>query len=397
MATKAKGKYYRQKVRHPVTGEYRDVYAKSRPELKTKCDALEAAWAREIEDADSPYFFQYAADWFEREKGHLSEQRRSDVAREINGNICPVIGGKKLREITSDDVAAVMAGRAGLSRSAQSKTLQILKRILSSARRAKKIPEDPSAEIRAGGKSAPPKLALTPEQEQTLLAAVEGLPVELFIRLALYAGLRREEICGLMWRDVHLDGAAPHIDVRQAARWPQKTQAAVQAILKRDASWRTVPVPPALLGALRAARAAQKGREEEIRSRCVVTSGAGEPWSFSALRRAWDSVEARSTGTVIRRRKNPATGKTVKVEVEKRLGDRIPKHPGCVVTIDFPVTPHLLRHTYITRLILGGVDVKRVQYLAGHRSATTTLDIYTSLMGHQPEDLIDDVSAIFPG
>ena len=68
---------------------------------------------------------------------------------------------------------------------------------------------------------------------------------------------------------------------------------------------------------------------------------------------------------------------------------------GVTVTLDFMPTPHILRHTYITRLILGGMDLKRVQYLAGHADPKVTLQIYTDLMGHAPEDLIGDVTAVF--
>jgi site-specific recombinase XerD len=32
------------------------------------------------------------------------------------------------------------------------------------------------------------------------------------------------------------------------------------------------------------------------------------------------------------------------------------------------VTPHQLRHTYITNLLYMGVDPKTVQYLAGHKN-----------------------------
>ena len=94
--------------------------------------------------------------------------------------------------------------------------------------------------------------------------------------------------------------------------------------------------------------------------------------------------------------KDPATGERVQRTVQLLPGDPVFRHPGVVISLDFPVTPHQLRHTYITRLILGGVDVKRVQYLAGHETADVTLDIYTSIMGHRPEELIDDVSQIFP-
>ena len=65
------------------------------------------------------------------------------------------------------------------------------------------------------------------------------------------------------------------------------------------------------------------------------------------------------------------------------------------MSIDFNVTPHVLRHTYITRLILGRVPLKRVQYLAGHADPKVTIKIYTDLMGHAPEDLADDINAVF--
>ena len=39
-------------------------------------------------------------------------------------------------------------------------------------------------------------------------------------------------------------------------------------------------------------------------------------------------------------------------------------------------TPHVLRHTFCTRCIAAGMDVKSVQYLMGHSDATTTLNVY---------------------
>ena len=46
-------------------------------------------------------------------------------------------------------------------------------------------------------------------------------------------------------------------------------------------------------------------------------------------------------------------------------------------TLDFPVTAHQLRHTYITRLFESGLDIKEIQYLAGHSSVEMTLKVYT--------------------
>ena len=44
---------------------------------------------------------------------------------------------------------------------------------------------------------------------------------------------------------------------------------------------------------------------------------------------------------------------------------------------DTHVTAHILRHTYITRLLETGLDLKEIQYLAGHSTVDMTLQIYT--------------------
>ena len=46
-------------------------------------------------------------------------------------------------------------------------------------------------------------------------------------------------------------------------------------------------------------------------------------------------------------------------------------------TLDFHVHPHQLRHTYITRLFESGLDIKEIQYLAGHATVNMTLRVYT--------------------
>lgn len=56
----------------------------------------------------------------------------------------------------------------------------------------------------------------------------------------------------------------------------------------------------------------------------------------------------------------------------------------------FGVIPHISCHTYITNLLLAGVDIKTVQYLAGHERAKITLDIY-----NRPEEILEKVNAAF--
>ena len=79
------------------------------------------------------------------------------------------------------------------------------------------------------------------------------------------------------------------------------------------------------------------------------------------------------------------------------LGKTAPNNGKVVYSLDFHVTPHQLRHTYITNLLLAGVDVKTVQYLAGHEHAKISLDIYAHLTYKRPEDLADKVNRAFSG
>lgn len=59
----------------------------------------------------------------------------------------------------------------------------------------------------------------------------------------------------------------------------------------------------------------------------------------------------------------------------------------CGNSLDFEVTPHLLRHTYITNLIHASVDPKTVQYLAGHENSKITMDIYAKAKYNRPDEL----------
>lgn len=389
------GQYYRKRIRTPE-GKYEDIYAKTLTELSEKVTLRknQLAAASDLPAAEL-YVFEYAARWFLLYASGLSENMKKTHRQQINGVICPVIGNKPIKDVTTDDIAAVMATRAGLSRSSQSKTVQTLKKIFSAAEDAGAIEKDPTRKLKAGGKAPAKKKALTKIQQEQLLAAVSGLPVEPCVMLGLYTGMRREEICGLKWDCVDLDGPAPHVVVRRACRWPKNTQPEISDELKTEAAARTIPIPPQLVQYLQVLKAAQlaalrlrsikeKHDAEMTESRlalrlltqCVYAGDGGGPVSFTAFRRRWDAIRYRST----------ASG--------RELGTKIRNH-SYSVTLDFYPTPHILRHTYITRLILGGMDLKRVQYLAGHEDPRVTLQIYTDLMGHAPEELIADVNAIF--
>lgn len=64
-------------------------------------------------------------------------------------------------------------------------------------------------------------------------------------------------------------------------------------------------------------------------------------------------------------------------------------------SLDFEVTPHQLRHTYITNLIYASVDPKTVQYLAGHENSKITMDIYAKAKYNRPKDVAPMLEHVF--
>lgn len=88
-------------------------------------------------------------------------------------------------------------------------------------------------------------------------------------------------------------------------------------------------------------------------------------------------------------------GQRIRCTVNPTLGGHQKNNPNIVYNIDFDVTPHQLRHTYITNLLYSGVDPKTVQYLAGHENSKTTMDIYAKIKYNKPEQLVGVVNAAF--
>lgn len=372
--------YLKKKIKDE-RGVYIAVYAKTPQELAQKVAERTAEIERRKQLAENPLVWQYAQTWYKLYTPRLSDSRKSDYAIAINRHICPVIGTRHMLDVTPGDIADVMLACADLSRSSQDKIVCALKKIFAAGEKAGVVRINPCVDLRAGGKRAAEKEALTRQQMRTLEDAVAGTRIYPFVMIGLYAGLRREEILGLQWDCVHLDGAAPYISVRRALRWVHN-QPVVSDELKSAAARRDVPIPPTLVGCLADLQRTATGDY-------VISSSDGQPWSMTAYRNAWSYITRRQTGTA----KRTEHGETVLRE--KKLGETV-RNSKVQITIDFGVTPHILRHTYITNLILSGANVKVVQYLAGHSKVETTLNIYTHLIERSPEANLGAVLAAFP-
>ncbi|OUN13779.1 tyrosine-type recombinase/integrase [Flavonifractor sp. An91] len=377
-----KRQQYRKRITLP-DGRKKDIYAKDKATLRRKVAELR----RDIEeygyDAENPTLAEYAIQWCARRLPGLSEARKSDYRNAINNHILPGLdGNKRLREISTADIDLFMASKADISSSLHGKITSALKQMFAAAVRDGKLRTSPADHVRAGGKRATEKVPLSEGQQAALIKAVDGTVALPFVMLGLYAGLRKEEILGLQWDCVALSGPAPYLSVERTCTHVSNS-AVVTSTLKTKAAKRKIPLPPPLLYCLRSWRI-QNPYDY------VVPNSKGGPRSRQSFRRLWEIVENRTAGTNYRWDRE----KGHNMPVQRTLGEKVTNH-AIVCTLDFHCTPHQLRHTYITNLCASGLDIKKIQYLAGHANVQMTLNIYAHVVDNRPEDLFDDVCMAF--
>lgn len=258
------------------------------------------------------------------------------------------LAGRRIDELTGEmilDWQDKLLNEDGLCSDSVAKDHRLLKQALSYAVEIGALGRSPfTKSVRAPKRRRREPNALDDEGRRKLLGALDGMvdsELTLGVRLGLSAGLRREEICGLRWRDV--DFGEGTIRVRNAVT--EANGKTYEKAPKSASSRRDVPLEPDLARRLRAkhdallpavGKAKLAGWYVLGNERWYLPSRLGK--EFSALAKALDLV-----GTA---------------------GTRV-----CL---------HDLRHTYATFLIARGVDVKTVSSLMGHADATVTLNVYAS-------------------
>lgn len=376
---------YRKRIKGP-DGKRISLYAKTPEELTEKIAAVQREINEETYRRENPTVKEYAEKWLAMQAPHIRATTLTDYTSKVKIYLVEPLGGKYMQEVTPDDVKMAITKAASRSASIYRSVQMLYKMIFGSAEESRIIDESPCKNLNPrGGKAPKEKQALTTEQVITLLDAVRGLPPYPFIMLCLYAGLRREEALGLQWDSVVLDGPAPHITVCRA--WhTEHNRPVILPDLKTKAAKRTIPIPPQLVECL-------KELKQKSTSDFVIANRDGGALSETQWRRVWTYVRTRT----VRERTyyRYVNGQKIPHTVTPVLGERAAHNNDVVYSIDFEVTPHQLRHTYITNLLLAGVDIKTVQYLAGHEHAKITLDIYAHLTYNRPKDLISKVNQAF--
>ena len=362
------------------------LYGNTRKELHEK--VIEAQ--KQIEEAkfrrSTPTVKEYCERWLLMQSAHIRVTTLTDYRSKVKNYIIAPLGHKYMAEVTPDDIALAIVPASKKSKSVYRSVHMLYKAIFKSALKSKIIDISPCEDLSArGGKAQKDRDALTDIQVKLLLDAIKGLPPYVFVMIGLYAGLRREEILGLKWDCVYLDCPTPYLSVRRA--WHiENNRPVVSTELKTDAAKRDIPLPDQLIECLLEAK-------ENSKSEYVIANRDGQPLSGTQFKRVWQYIVTRSTKerTYVRY----INGQKIVHTVTPKLGEKAAHNGNVVYSLDFQVTPHQLRHTYITNLIYASVDPKTVQYLAGHENSKITMDIYAKVKYNKPEQLSTVVNSAF--
>lgn len=294
-------------------------------------------------------FTQYSESWMEerRASGELSEGTLHKDQESID-RVLPYIGNMEMRDFDADNLSrmftAVRRGGgkrvkeySGTTMNAVYRTLNL---IFEDARRAKVIPENPLRDVKAPKKDTKEKPALSSSDARrlsSLLLTGDPQPNTIGYLLALTCGLRREECCAMRWCD--FDAKAVCIRVEHA--YPEHGTELMEP--KSQASKRIVPLASETYNrllewkSLQARQLRAKGIQQTLETPIVATMDGGfmHPQNFA---RSWK---------------------------------RYAKPHGFE-----GYTLHQLRHTFATRLVASGVDMKTAATLMGHSSVAMLEKVY---------------------
>ena len=336
-------------VGHKANGDpiFRHVYAKTQKALTEKLhQSIECYQDVELTEDSRMTLGEWLDRWLaEYKDGTIRSGTLEGYRNYIVNYIKPQLGGKQVSLITTQDVQRMyrrlksggrvredVDGSKRLSDSTVRHIHTMLHGAMKAAVQAHIIPKNPTENATVPKSNYKPMQVLNEQELDTFLQAVQKDDTwRDFFYTELMTGLRRGEICALMWRD--FDAKAGTLGISRTLH--SKGQG-IYALgdTKTSQGNRTIILPESVAALLRA------------RKKISISQ-----WIFP---QPTSPELPMNPGTAYRRLK------TLLEEAE-------------LPSIRF----HDLRHTFATLALQNGMDVKTLSAMLGHVSAATTLDICT--------------------
>ena len=282
----------------------------------------------------------------------------------------PAIGGLLLRDLSPRLLQQFYNHKAeheGLAPKTIVNINLFLHKALSYAVNEGYIQSNPAASLNLPRGNKPQIEILTRDEQAQLMRTTYQHRYGVFIRLALFTGMRIGELLGLRWEDVDYRSNLIHIrrTLSRLNKINRPTDGNTTEIViqqpKSQNSIRSIPLLPAIVNDLHAWASMQQ-QDKLIAGEAYVESGY---------------IVTNPNGGFI----EPRTFKDYYNEILSIAGLR-------------HFTFHALRHTFASRAMEQGMDAKTLSMILGHYSVSFTLDTYTHVLDdhkHEGMALMDDL------
>ncbi len=278
-------------------------------------------------------------------KVSTKERTYMKYRRQAEKYILPVLGEYEMDELSAVRLQGFSASliEKGLAASTVNGVLFVLKSSLKKAT-ALGIAHQQFTDAIVRPKAREKKVVCFNKDEQKKIERYvleHNTPYLFGIALSLYTGLRIGELLALTWEDIDFQNGTMTISKSCFDSWENGHYKKVFDTTKTQSSERVIPLPKQLIGEL-------KQLKKQTCGRFVVAAKS----EYGAQIRAYQ----RSFGLVLE-----------KLHIERK---------------GF----HALRHTFATRALEVGMDVKTLSEILGHQNPTITLNRYAhSLLEHKTE------------
>lgn len=284
----------------------------------------------------------------------------------------PAMGDLLLRDITPrllQQYYNYKAEQEGLSPKTIINLNLFLHKALSYAVNEGYIQSNPAASINLSRGIKPQIEILTRDEQVRLMQGSYQHRYGVFIRLALFTGLRLGELLGLRWEDVDFASNVLHVKrtlnrLNKLKRPSNSNESCTEIVIqtpKSQNSIRTIPLLPAVIADL------QNWAEIQRQDKLAVANEYVES----------GFIVTNYNGSFI----EPRTFKDYYNQILEISGLR-------------HFTFHALRHTFASRAMEQGMDAKTLSMILGHYSVSFTLDTYTHVLDdhkHESMALMDEL------
>ena len=331
---KQKSGLYRTKIKIGTLPDGKPLYkwlsAPTRAGLEEAKRQARAFYIDGTASADDQLFGAYAQEWFQvRKQPRISPSSANVYRGALNRYILPALGDRQLRAIRPMDLQRLVNGLEGMSGATVGAVIIVLRGIFAAALQDRLIASNPTTGLQKP-KLAPvqQKRALTQDERRRVEAVALSHPRGMFLALLYWLGVRSGEARGFKWGDIDWQHSRISVcrDIDSAAH---NTEGA----LKTPGSARTLPVPAPLMEMLRTQR--------------------GLPGAYILP--------------------GSAPGRPMSAVMASKYFARMREAAG----LPREITPHWMRHNFITMCRDNGLAAEDTMYLAGHTTYQTTLHIYT--------------------